>query len=47
MAEAETVNVIRRDESRETGDSRVVNKMLEQAPDRKDNFVKVKSILRK
>lgn len=43
----EAVNVMRADEPRFEHDSEAVNKMLEQAPDSKDNFVKVKNILNK
>lgn len=46
-AGAETVNIMRGDEPRFKHDPETVNKMLEQAPDRKDNFVKVKNILNK
>ncbi len=46
-AEAEAANVMRTDEPRSQTDSRVVSNMLKQAPDRKDNFLKVRNILNK
>ena len=44
---AESANVMRADEPRSEYDPETVKKMLEQLPDRKDDFVKVKSILNK
>lgn len=46
-AGVEAVNVMRKDQPRFEADLSVIPKMLEQAPDRQDNFVKVKSILHK
>ena len=46
-AGAETANVMRADEPRTEHSQETATKMLEQAPDRKENFVKVKSILKK
>ena len=46
-AGAEAANVMRADAPRLEHDANAVNQMLEQAPDRKDNFIKVKSILKK
>lgn len=40
-------NVMRTDEPRFKLDPELVNKLFKQAPDRKDHFVKVKSILNK
>ena len=46
-AESESSNVMRADEPRFKHDSETVKKMLEQFPERKDDFAKVKSILNK
>lgn len=46
-AGAETANMMRADEQRQGSNPGIVGKMLEQAPDRKDNFLKVRSILNK
>ena len=47
MAGIEVSNVMRKDELYSSYNPEVVNKMLAQSPDKKDNFVKVKSILNK
>ncbi len=44
-AGAEVVNMMRADESRFSHDPEMINKMLEQFPDRKGDFLKVKNIL--
>lgn len=46
-AGTEAANVMRSDEVRFEQDNQAVEQMLAQAPDRQDNFVKVKSILKK
>ena len=46
-AESESSNVMRADEPRFKHDPETVKKMLEQFPERKDGFAKVKSILHK
>ncbi len=47
MAGVEVANVMRADKPRETQNPEIVEAMLKQASDRKDNFVKVKNILKK
>ena len=46
-AEAEAANIMRADQPRSKYNQEKIENMLEQAPDRKDGFVKVKSILKK
>lgn len=45
--QTETANVMRTDKPRFEHDPKTASKILEQAPNRKDNFLKVKSILKK
>lgn len=45
--QTEAANVMRTDKPRFKHDPKTVSKILEQTPNRKDNFLKVKSILNK
>ena len=47
QAGVDATNVMRADSPRSEYDSKTIKNMLEQSPDKKDDFVKVKSILNK